>query len=141
MNPILALIAARIWAAEPSALNAWACGKEGMGALVQAGMSPVERANRALRGESVVVPAIVGDVATIDVQGVLMLNGPWWAKMDGDATDYLDIRAALDQVAANAAVREVVLAIDSPGGDAIGLAETVLAIERVQAAGKTVRAH
>jgi signal peptide peptidase SppA len=94
-----------------------------------------------VNGERVIQVDRAGSVATVHIDGVLMHAGPWWAKLDGDATDYMDIRAALDEVAQDSGVSEVILAINSPGGDAVGLAETVAAIDRVRAAGKPIRAH
>lgn len=141
MNQIYALLASRMWAAEPTALHAWAAGKESLGAMAAAGMAPRERAQKAVNGERTIQVDRSGDRATIHIEGVLMHAGPWWAKMDGDATDYLDIRAALDEAAQDPGVREVLLAINSPGGDAVGLAETVAAVARVRAAGKSTRSH
>lgn len=141
MNPVYALIASRLWAAEPTALHAWASGKESHGKLVAAGMTPRERAMRAVNGESTVGIQRNGSTATIPIEGVLMHAGPWWAKMDGDATDYLDIRSALEDVAQDVTVKDVVLAINSPGGDAVGLAATVEWIGKVREAGKTISAH
>lgn len=141
MNPVYALIASRLWAAEPTALHAWASGKESHGELAAAGMTTRERAMRAVNGESTVGIQRNGSIATIPIEGVLMHAGPWWAKMDGDATDYLDIRSALEDVAQDATVKDVVLAINSPGGDAVGLAATVEWIGKVREAGKTISAH
>lgn len=136
MNQIYALLASRMWAAEPTALHAWAAGKESIATLSSAGMSP-----RVVNGESAIRVDRNGGTATIHIKGVLMYAGPWWAKIDGDATDYLDIRAALDDAAQDSGVHEVLLAINSPGGDAVGLAETVAAVGRVRSAGKAVRSH
>ncbi|MEY2653575.1 MAG: hypothetical protein RLZZ524_603 [Pseudomonadota bacterium] len=141
MNPILSLLATRVWACDPTHLRAWADAHMASGALVNAGMTPGERIDRVLAADNPIDVQIEDGVATVPVQGLLMHNGPWYAKLYGETTDYLDLRQVFDDLAANPKVRGVVLAIDSPGGDAIGLSETVAAIDRVRAAGKPVTAH
>lgn len=68
-------------------------------------------------------PSITGKgpnkVAVIPVQGVLTKDGPsWWGS------SYDGIADAAEKAAADPAVKRVVLAVDSPGGEVTGLPET-----------------
>jgi signal peptide peptidase SppA len=57
--------------------------------------------------------------AIIPVQGVLSKGGPAWY-----GSNYEDIAAAVEKAAADPSVSRIVLAVDSPGGEVIGLPET-----------------
>ncbi len=73
---------------------------------------------------------VVGNVAQIDVCGVLAEEPDFWAWLLGvDQTTYGDIRDAFALAAANPAVSKVVLSVDSPGGYVDGLFETLAAVE------------
>ncbi len=141
MKRVFAYLAAHVWACDAVRLESWAHGQESHAEIAAAGVSPMDRASSVLNGENPLVPTVVGTVATLDIVGVLLHNGPWWAKLDGDSTDYLDIRSALDDLANDPRITDVVLSIDSPGGSAVGLVDTVAAINRVRATGKTVTAR
>lgn len=74
--------------------------------------------------------AVVGNVAQINVCGVLSEEEDFWAWLLGiDQTTYGDIRDAFALAAANPQVTKVVLCVDSPGGYVDGLFETLAAIE------------
>jgi signal peptide peptidase SppA len=137
---IQAFLASRPWAALPDRLTEWARRCESLVALVQAGLSPMQRARAAISGESTISTDVANGVATVHVSGVLMDAAPWWAKIDGEVTDMAELRAELARLATDKAVDRVVLAIDSPGGSAAGLSDTVSAISAL-AAMKPVVAH
>lgn len=142
-NLLATFLASRVWSCDPASLEAWANARESIAHLAELGLSqgPLDRAKAALAGNNPMPYVVADGVATIPVQGVLMLNGPWWAAIDGDSTDYLHVRNLLARAAADPDVAKVILAIDSPGGDAIGLTETVAAIAAVRAAGKAIVAQ
>lgn len=74
--------------------------------------------------------AVVGNVAQINVCGVLAEEEDFWAWLLGiDQTTYGDIRDAFALAAANPQVAKVVLCVDSPGGYVDGLFETLAAVE------------
>jgi len=74
--------------------------------------------------------AVVGNTAQITVEGVLSEEPDFWAWLFGmDGTTYRDIRDALALAAADPLVRNVVLAVASPGGYVDGLFETLAALE------------
>lgn len=63
---------------------------------------------------------IVGDIATIPVSGVLMLNVPQWVKSYGfNVTDINDIEEELAQALADENVAMIVMHHDSPGGESV----------------------
>jgi signal peptide peptidase SppA len=65
-------------------------------------------------------------VAVIPVQGVLTKDGPSWL-----GSNYDGITNAVEQAGADSTVKHVVLAVDSPGGEVIGLPETAAALASV----------
>jgi len=74
--------------------------------------------------------AVVGSTAQITVEGVLSEEPDFWAWLFGmDGTTYKDVRDALALAAADPQVRNVVLAVSSPGGYVDGLFETLAALE------------
>lgn len=73
---------------------------------------------------------VVAGVAEIGITGVLTEAPDFFAAyFGGGNTSYQDIRASLQMAASDPAVREVVLAIDSPGGTVQGLFETLDVLE------------
>jgi signal peptide peptidase SppA len=58
-------------------------------------------------------------VAVIPVQGVLTKDGPRWL-----GNSYESIVDAVEKAAADPSVKRIVLSVDSPGGEVIGLPET-----------------
>lgn len=85
---------------------------------------------------------LAGNVAEIRVQGVLTKSPDWFAMyFGGGNTTYTDIITALAIVRSDASIKEVRLAIDSPGGNVDGLFDCLAAIELVRAEKKmSVRA-
>lgn len=65
-------------------------------------------------------------VAIIPVQGVLTKDGPSWY-----GTSYDTISNAAEQAGADPAVKRVVLAVDSPGGEVTGLPETAAIVSQL----------
>jgi ClpP class serine protease len=84
---------------------------------------------------------VSGHTAEIRVEGVLTKRPDFWAKFFGGSnTTYSSIRNALASAATSADVREVVLSIDSPGGNSDGLIELLDAISSFrQGSGKKLR--
>lgn len=75
------------------------------------------------------VMTVSGDVAEISISGVLVNSPDILLWMLGyDMTSYPDIQAALAAAEVNPAVKRLVLAIDSPGGEVAGLFETIQAL-------------
>lgn len=68
----------------------------------------------------------INKVAVIPVQG-LLTNGDqsWWG------TSYKFISEAAEQAAADKSVKRIVLAVDSPGGDVVGLPEAATVLSQV----------
>lgn len=74
--------------------------------------------------------AVVGSTAQINIDGVLSEEPDFWAWIFGlDGTTYEDIRDAFALAASDPLVKNVVLAVSSPGGYTDGLFETLAAIE------------
>ena len=75
-------------------------------------------------------PAIQGKgsnkMAVIPVQGVLTKDGPAYY-----GSNYDTITKALESAAADSAVKHIVLAVDSPGGEVTGLPETAAVLAQV----------
>src|SRR4051812_39970317 len=70
--------------------------------------------------------AVSGHTAEIRVEGVLTKRPDFWAKYFlGGNTTYSSIRNALAAAAASPDITDVVMRIDSPGGNAEGLIETL----------------
>lgn len=80
---------------------------------------------------------IAGSVAEIRVQGVLTKMPDFWATyFGGGGTAYCDIISALALAKSDASIKEVVLVVDSPGGNSDGLFDTLAAISDFRASGK-----
>jgi len=86
---------------------------------------------------------VVGNTAEIRVEGVLTKRPDFWAKYFlGGNTTYSSIRNALGAAAASPDITDVILSIDSPGGNAEGLIETLETIAQFrQYSGKKLRAR
>jgi ClpP class serine protease len=83
--------------------------------------------------------SIAGATAEIRVEGVLTKRPDFFAAwFGGGNTTYSSIRHALGVAATDPAIKSIVFAIDSPGGSADGLFETLDAIAAVRASGKRV---
>lgn len=73
---------------------------------------------------------VAGDVAQINIEGVLTEKPDCFALMFGDGnTTYASIREALATADADPNVKAIVLNVDSPGGSVHGLFETLAALE------------
>lgn len=70
--------------------------------------------------------SVAGSTAEIRVEGVLTKRPDFWAKYFlGGNTTYSSIRSALAVAASSPEITDVVMRIDSPGGNAEGLIETL----------------
>jgi ClpP class serine protease len=87
--------------------------------------------------------SVAGSTAEIRVEGVLTKRPDFWAKYFlGGNTTYASIRSALAVAASSPEITDVVLKIDSPGGNAEGLIETLETIAHFrQYSGKRIRAR
>jgi signal peptide peptidase SppA len=65
-------------------------------------------------------------IAIIPIQGVLSKDGPSWM-----GSNYDTITDAVEKAGADPAVKRVVLAVDSPGGEVTGLPETAAVLAQV----------
>jgi ClpP class serine protease len=84
---------------------------------------------------------VAGSTAEIRIEGILTKRPDFFAAFFGGGnTTYTSIRAALSIAESNPQIREVVLFVDSPGGSADGLFETLDAIAAFRAgSGKKIR--
>lgn len=71
----------------------------------------------------------VGEIAVI---GILTERPSLFAMLAGGNTTYSSIREAVRQAEANLDVKEIVLLVDSPGGNVSGLFETLATVEGVR---------
>lgn len=119
---------------DTAALVAW----ETAQTAVEAPPAPEQRDAQLPAGMSV-----AGSTAEIRVEGVLTKRPDFWAKYFlGGNTTYSNIRSALAVAASSPDITDVVLRIDSPGGNAEGLIETLETIAHFrQYSGKRIRAR
>jgi ClpP class serine protease len=83
--------------------------------------------------------AIAGDKAQIDISGVLTVRPSFFAMLFGGGnTTYGEITAALADAEQDPNVKEITLAIDSPGGQIDGLFDTLAALQGVNKPMKAV---
>lgn len=79
---------------------------------------------------SVPKPSVTGrgqsKLAIIPIQGVLTKDGPAWF-----GSNYDTITTALDSAGSDPDVKRIILAVDSPGGEVIGLPETAAVLAQV----------
>ena len=141
MSAIRHYLSSHVWAMHAGSFQSWSEGCIEHASLLRAALSPIESFKRAITGQSTIPVTIANGVATVEISGVLMNGGPWWSKIDGAATDYQDLRSELAKLLQDKSVDSVVLAIDSPGGDATGLADTVGYITALSDAGKPTTAR
>jgi signal peptide peptidase SppA len=99
----------------------WAIRPDAIAALLAGNLD-----TRAERPKTRSVGARPHKVAVIPVQGVLTKDGPAWL-----GSNYDGITEAAEQAAADPSVKHIVLAVDSPGGDVVGLPETAEALRSV----------
>ncbi len=85
---------------------------------------------------------IAGGVARIPVSGVLLKKVPAWLRWFGvDATSYSDIQDDMTSALSDDGVKEIVLSVDSPGGQVAGVHEAGEAIHAARQSGKRVTAE
>lgn len=122
----LAELASDPWLMEQSALEAL---------VARAQNAPEARASGAEFPST--VPVRVSDgVAVVEMRGVMMTRAPWWA--DGVVVTG-EVSRAVERLAADPAVRSIVLVVDSPGGMASGV-QDLADVVRTAAAVKPVHA-
>lgn len=93
---------------------------------------------QALSGATPDIMAVAGDKAEIAIRGVLTATPNIFAMfLGGGNTTYPDIIAALGAAESDDTISEIILSIDSPGGDLSGLFDT---LEAIQATTKPVKA-
>lgn len=137
------------WLLEPTALRRLIHAQENFRdttALIQWEAAQAEAEQRdASHGEGQLPPgmSVAGNTAEIRVEGVLTKRPDFWAKYFlGGNTTYSSIRHALGVAASSPDITDVVMRIDSPGGNAEGLIETLETIAQFrQRSGKRLRAR
>jgi len=113
-------------------------------ALMAAGMAPKDAQAAAWNGAPTVALTVAGDTGTICLHGQMVARAPWFAKAFAGICDPYDVVAVLDAVARNpqfAAIKTVIIEVDSGGGTVNGSGEIAAALARVQASGRTVEAR
>lgn len=75
---------------------------------------------------------MVGQVATIPVEGTLVYKGAWLGSMSGD-TSYQGLQTQIARAANSPAVKGVVFEVDSFGGEAAGCFETAAMLAQLSA--------
>lgn len=118
-NKLELLTRSALWAIKPEALLALTRHLIGMDAETVLINGKVEA----------VRPSIIGKkdnrVSVLPVTGVLTKDDNWFG------TTYNDIAAAAEQAASDASIKRLVLAVDSPGGEVVGLPETAAVLAQV----------
>lgn len=85
---------------------------------------------------------VSGGVARIPISGVLLKRVPAWLRWFGvDATSYSDITDDVHAALADDGVKEIVLAVDSPGGQVAGVHEAGEAILAARQGSKRITAE
>lgn len=138
-----------LWLLEPTALRRLMHAQENFrdtAALIQWEAAQAEAEQRDVSHRDGQLPAgmsIAGNTAEIRVEGVLTKRPDFWAKyFMGGNTTYSSIRNALAVAGASPEITDVVLKIDSPGGNAEGLIELLETIGQFrQYSGKQLRAR
>lgn len=137
-NSFLSQLSGSIWAMEPNRLEAHILAVTGIDVPVD--MIEAVAAARA-RAEEVPDYVLSGSTAIIPISGIILKTIPWIYEWFGiSATSTLAIRQTLDQAIGNDQVKDIMLAIDSPGGTIEGvqdLADAIFAARSV----KPIRAH
>lgn len=82
-----------------------------------------------------------GDTAIIHIDGVIDKNLTMLERLCFGATDLNDVDKALARVASDNSIRNVLLALDSPGGSFPGVPETAARVAALSAAGKNTIAY
>jgi ClpP class serine protease len=126
------------WAMHRDHLAALESRAESVSALMKAGMSPAEKSREGYNGGTTCVPEIDGDTATLELIGEMCARAPWYAKAFLGVVDPIEFAAAIDALAINAAVVNIVIEADTCGGTVAGAQDIADAIARAQAAGKIV---
>lgn len=135
-NDALAELVAQPWAMEPKALEAFLARVRGSFAHAPiAGFGDIESPKRSRM-------TVAGGVARIPISGVLLKKVPAWLRWFGvDATSYSDIQDDMNAALADEGVKEIVLSVDSPGGQVAGVHEAGEAILAARGKGKAITAE
>lgn len=103
--------------------------KSGFNATVQQQIEYEARSKSAEGGGSRIM-AVTGSTAEIAVKGVITKSPDIMAMLFGGGnTTYSDITMALAEANSNPSIKNITMAIDSPGGSVDGLFDTLAAIE------------
>jgi len=127
------------WLLEPSTFQALQAARRDAAALSARAEEYVARVETR-EGQAPRNLMIAGSTAEIRVQGTLTKRPDFMAMLFGGGnTTYSDIRASLAMAETNPAIKDVVLHIDSPGGSADGLIDTLDHIATFRSSGKKIR--
>lgn len=74
---------------------------------------------------------VTDGIALVPVQGVLVDRGAWLGDLNGIATSYEGLTEQFNRLADDAAIRAVVLDIDSPGGMVAGVYDLCAQLEKL----------
>jgi len=117
---IVAELQTKYWAMDEHYLNAFVAKFEN----VDFAKLKKEQAAHDDMGGTPPISFIDGDRAVIQVTGMLVKEKPWYFDaMDIQATEFSQIRKALDRALANETISEIILYIDSGGGEVGGTKE------------------
>jgi ClpP class serine protease len=132
-----------IWLMEPNAWQAYRASRKNLAVSAEQIASFVERVEAETVTAEQVSAALpdgaprnlklAGTVAQIDVTGILTKKPDFFAYYFGSGnTTYSALQGALAYADASPDVKQIVLAVDSPGGQVDGLFETLAAIQAVK---------
>lgn len=120
-NAILAEIQSTPWVMEPLALQA----------MTQKLAEPQAAAGKVESGSPGMT--IKDGVAVIEISGALMRTVPSYLKYYGiEATGYMDLQSQIIKAAGDSTVKEIILDVNSPGGEVGGCMETAAVIYQVR---------
>lgn len=164
MSDILAELVAQPWAMEPKALEAFLARVRGASAVLPqdnwtlqleggkpwsfiGDLTLVAGNNQPAAAFGEDAPkrqrmSVTNGVARIPISGVLLKKVPAWLRWFGvDATSYSDIQDDIASALSNDGVKEIVLSVDSPGGQVAGVHEAGEAIQAARGKGKPITAE
>lgn len=116
----------------------WACELEHLRAYCDRVLTASEETQNAAavyfanRPDERQILSVDGDTAIIDIRGTLTNRPSIIGSFLGYAsTSYIDIQSAVETIAADDSIKNVRLAVDSPGGNVTGLDETWIALREL----------
>ncbi len=116
-QPVIAELLRDVWAMEPRALDAF------LRQLATRNF-PVVGASLAQTAQPRNRTTMAGRTAQIPITGVLVKAAPWWFSLFGvDHTTYGELQSDLAMAAQSDDVDDIVLRVDSPGGQVAGVKE------------------